>query len=114
MKLVKSKKNIEKPLEEFIEALLKLYGIKLSKVVLDGSCARGNNTKDSDIDIAVVLKGKISPTREIDRMVDIITDINLKYDQLISVYPVSEENFKTLKTPLLINIRKEGITLWSR
>jgi hypothetical protein len=50
--------------------------------------ARGAATADSDIDLVVVLKGKISPGREIDRMIDCITDLNLKYDTLISVVPV--------------------------
>jgi hypothetical protein len=56
-----------------------------------------------------VLKGEISPGREIDRMIDCITDLNLKYDTLISVIPVSADTYTNLDTPLLLNARREGI-----
>jgi len=42
-------------------------------------------------------------------MIDIITEINLKYDVLISVYPISEKDYSTVNSPLLINVRKEGV-----
>ncbi len=103
--------EIKKVLEEFKKEIKKLYGDRLERIVLYGSYARGDATEDSDIDLLVVLKGKVSPGEEIDRMIDIITDINLKYGILISVYPVSEEVYKKTKSPLLINVRKEGIPL---
>ena len=58
---------------------------------------------------SVVLEGDVNPCREIDRMIDIITEINLEYNVLISVYPVSEKNYNSLNSPLLLNIRKEGV-----
>jgi hypothetical protein len=42
-------------------------------------------------------------------MIDVITELNLKYGVLISVYPVSEKDFHQTRSPLLMNIRKEGI-----
>ncbi len=42
-------------------------------------------------------------------MIDIITDINLDYGVLLSVYPVSEKDYVNRNSPLLINIRREGI-----
>ena len=86
-----------------------LYGDRLRDVILYGSWARGEATADSDIDLAVVLQGLVSPGREIDRMIDAITDLNLKHDVLISIYPVSEESYVTVRSPLLINIRREGV-----
>ena len=44
-------------------------------------------------------------------MIDIITEINLKYGVLLSVYPISENDYFTLNSPLLINVRKEGVLL---
>jgi hypothetical protein len=41
-------------------------------------------------------------------MADLITDINLEYNVLISVYPVSAKDYAKTKSPLLMNIRKEG------
>ena len=86
-----------------------LYGQRLLRLVLYGSWARGEATETSDVDVAVVLSGSVQPGREIDRMVDAVTDLNLRYATLISIYPVSEEDFRTLNSPLLINLRREGV-----
>ncbi len=96
-------------IKEFRERIAELYGGRLKEVILYGSCARGQATADSDIDLAIVLEGEVAPGREIDRMIDIITDLNLDYAVLISVYPVSEKDYSELNSPLLINVRREGI-----
>jgi len=101
--------NIEEVLREFKKEIRKLYGERLKKVILYGSWARGEATEESDIDLLVVLEGEVIPGREIDRMIDIITEMNLKYGVLISVHPVSEVDFHKLKSPLLINVRREGV-----
>ena len=85
------------------------YGPRLKHVVLYGSWARGDATEDSDVDVAVVLAGPVQPGREIDRMMDVVAELNLQHSTLISVYPVSEEDFRTRNSPLLINVRREGI-----
>ena len=101
--------NIKPILENFKTALWKLYGKRLKNIILYGSYARGDAREHSDIDFTVVLEGEVSPGKEIDRMIDIITDIQLKYNVLISVYPVSEKNYNTVKSPLLINVHREGV-----
>ena len=95
--------------KEFHERIGLLYGRRLRKVILYGSCARGQATGDSDIDLAVVLEGDVAPGKEIDRMIDIITELNLDYGVLISVYPVSEKDYAEVNSPLLINVRREGV-----
>ncbi|MCD6531952.1 nucleotidyltransferase domain-containing protein [bacterium] len=105
MEMLKTKKAID----EFKRELRKLYGGRLKGLILYGSYARGEATADSDIDLLVVLDGEVHPGKEIDRMIDIITEINLKYNVLISVYPISEENYEKLNSPLLMNVRKEGV-----
>lgn len=104
-------KKIDRILKEFKKKNKKLYGNRLKGLILFGSWARGENTEYSDIDLAVILEGDVTPGKEIDKMIDIITEIGLKYKTLVSVYPFSEKNFYTIKSPLLINIRKEGIPL---
>jgi predicted nucleotidyltransferase len=101
--------EIEYIVREFREEAEKLYGNRLKAIILYGSYARGKATEDSDIDLAIVLDGDVIPGEEIDRMIDIITEINLKYGVLISVYPVSEKNYNTINSPLLLNLRREGI-----
>jgi len=101
--------KIREILKEFREEIEKLYGKRLKRIILYGSWARGDATEESDIDVLIVLGGKVIPGKEIDRVIDIITEINLKHGVLISVYPISEEGYSTINSPLLINVRREGV-----
>ena len=96
--------------KEFKIEIQKLYGQRLKDVILYGSWARDEATAESDIDLIVVLAGDVVPGQEIDRMIEVITEINLTHNVLISVYPVSEEAYATVNSPLLMNVRKEGIS----
>ncbi len=105
------KRDIKDIVAELKKRLRLFYGKRLGAVILYGSYARNEAKKDSDIDIAVVLKGEVLPGTEIDNMLDIITDLNLKYNMLISVYPVSEDLLRTIKSPLHLNVQREGINI---
>ena len=96
-------------LAEFKRRLRRLYGTRLKEVILYGSFARGDATGASDIDVAIVLRGEVSPIDEIDRMIDIVTDLNLEHNVLISVYPVSEVDYCSVNSPILMNVRREGV-----
>ena len=104
-------KNIENILHELKQELKRIYKNRLVSLILYGSYARGEAGEDSDIDVVVVLKGDVIPGREIDYMLDTITDLGLKYNTLISIYPVSEDYMQSVRSPLLLNIHAEGITL---
>jgi predicted nucleotidyltransferase len=95
--------------QDFKSDIQKLYAERLKAVVLYGSWARNEASDDSDIDVAVVLSGDVEPCKEIDRMIDIITDMNLEHGVLLSVYPVSQEKCEQLNSPLIINLRREGV-----
>jgi len=101
--------NMPEPIIRLQHKLRELYGVRLQGVILYGSYARGTQTQQSDIDVAVVLDGNVKPGLEIDRMIDVATDLNLEYDTLISVYPVSASDYRSRQSPLLINLRREGI-----
>jgi len=101
--------QIKQIIREFREKAENLYGKRLKNIILYGSCARGKATDDSDIDLAVVLEGDVVPGEEIDRLIDIITEINLAHGVLLSVYPVSEKDYASVNSPLLLNLRREGI-----
>jgi predicted nucleotidyltransferase len=98
-------------LKEFRAEIEKLYGKRLKNLLIYGSQARGDNTEESDVDVLVVLKGEVIPGKEIDKMIDIITEMNLKYGILLSVYPISDKDYSTVNSPLLMNIRKEGVLI---
>jgi predicted nucleotidyltransferase len=106
-----NRKDIDDILSELKEELKRLYKDRLTSVILYGSYARGVAVEDSDIDVVVVLKGEVLPGREIDFMLDTITDLNLKYNTLISICPVSEDAMQTVNSPLLLNVRQEGISV---
>ncbi len=104
--------KIEPILREFKRQISELYGQRPKKVVLYGSFARGQvDDEHSGIDLAVVLAGAVDPCKEINRMADIFTELNLEHDVLIAVYPVSESNFDKIESPFLINVRREGIAV---
>lgn len=102
--------KIKKILNEFREQVEELYGKRLKDVILFGSWVRGEATEESDIDLIIILEGKVIPGKEIDRLIDIITDINLKHGVLISVNPISEKDYSATNSPLLLNVRKEGMS----
>ncbi|MBF0240246.1 MAG: nucleotidyltransferase domain-containing protein [SAR324 cluster bacterium] len=99
-------------LSEFVDSLSHLYGDKLWDVVLYGSYARNAATDQSDIDVMIVLDDDISFGKEIRRMNELSTDILLEHGELISLYPVSKQRYEQAETPLLINVHKEGVSLW--
>ena len=103
--------KIKKILKEFKEKLIELYEEQLIDVLLYGSYARGEQREDSDIDIAVILKGNIEPFKEIDRITEFSYDLSLKYSVLISIHPVSDIDYFSRNYPFLLNLREEGISI---
>ncbi|MEA1870520.1 MAG: nucleotidyltransferase domain-containing protein, partial [Euryarchaeota archaeon] len=82
--------------------LTNLNGEKIKKVILYGSYARGEATKDSDIDVLVVVDDSLDS--EVRRSLsDIIFDILLEKGELISVVAVPESFFVSYNSPFLLN-----------
>jgi predicted nucleotidyltransferase len=101
--------SVKKIMAELRPALEKIYGERLVKVVLFGSHARGDAVTGSDIDVLVVLKGPVQPGTEIARIGAATAALSLERDVVISCVFVSELRYKSEQSPLLINVRKEGI-----
>ncbi|HET6515785.1 MAG TPA: nucleotidyltransferase domain-containing protein [Thermodesulfovibrionales bacterium] len=99
----------KRPIDDFKRELSALYKDRLKQIILYGSWARVEATGKSDINVALVLQGRVKPGQEIDRIIDIASDLNSKHGVLLSVYPVSEHDYRHIKSPLLMNIRKEGV-----
>jgi len=102
--------QIEQILKEVKKEILNLYGNRLSKLILYGSRARGDATEYSDIDLLIVLKGRVNEKKETDRR-EIIYDLILKYNAEISEFAVSENRYKTSNMPFYLNVRNDGIDL---
>lgn len=94
---------------ELREKLNELYGKRLAHVVLFGSQARGDAVEGSDIDILVVLQGLVSPGKEISRIGELTSSLSLRNDIVISCTFVSAERYENEKSPLLLNVHREGV-----
>ena len=98
-------------LQELKSQLQALYGDRLFSVLLYGSVARGEPTVDSDIDVLVVLKERVSPVQESRRMADIRLHFILEFGELVSIMPMSWEAFSDRSDSFANTLRREGITL---
>jgi predicted nucleotidyltransferase len=103
--------SIQQVLVDLRTRLETTYGSRLSRVVLYGSHARGSADTDSDIDLLVVLRGRVSPCEEIARTADDVTEVSLKHNVVVACAFVSQEQFKHEESPLLMNVRREGVPL---
>ena len=81
--------------------------IKIEKVYLFGSYARGTAVEDSDIDIAIV-SDDFSGDRFADRRR--VVPLRRKIDRRLEPIPYRPENFKE-NDPLVVEILKNGIEI---
>jgi len=99
MQKTETKKIVEKYARR-----LKEKNIPLSRIYLFGSFSRGDERKDSDIDVAVVLRQK-----ETDDLVGEVGVATIGIDTRIEPHIFSEKDFKTRATPLIEEIIETGI-----
>jgi uncharacterized protein len=97
-------------LRRFRAALSELYGDRLERVVLFGSRARGDAREDSDYDIAVFLTDFGPFWDEVDRLVDVETDLLYDTGAVINSMPYRAGAYHD-RTSLMREIRREGIDL---
>jgi predicted nucleotidyltransferase len=86
-----------------------LYGPRLVRLVLFGSHARGDAEPGSDIDVLVVLEGPVRPGEEIARTGEITAGMSLENNVVISSTFISADLFEREESPLMINVRREGV-----
>ena len=81
-------------------------------MVLFGSRARGDYGDDSDVDVAIIVKGL---TRELKKQVlEAVAEFELEYLFPLSALVMSEDDFNHLKMRerrIALDIEKEGIVL---
>ena len=103
--------GVPRALDALRRGLDAIYGSRLSEVVIFGSCARGTADADSDVDVLVVLKDETNPAAEVRRTGQLVADISLEQDCVISCLFMKEEDFRHRQGPLLRNIRREGVAV---
>ena len=87
------------------------YGDGIKRVILYGSHARGEATKDSDVDLLVLVDQSLSP-REVDNSLsDLLYDMLLDEGELVSAIVIPEDFFQNHNLPFMLNVRKEGVAI---
>lgn len=99
-------KNLLQKLKSGLEAI---YRKRLRGLYLYGSYARGEEDRESDVDVLVVLDQFDHYAAEVDRTGDLCATLSLKYDVSISRVFVSERDWKERETPFLENVREEAV-----
>ena len=102
-------------LADFLERLKRLEGDNLLEAVLFGSCARNEQTPDSDIDVAVLLRKRegLEHERSIWNMAYDILEASA-FQIYISASIITHDELKGPIRPLFISIADEGILLYER
>ena len=106
--------RIEKILSEFTKGVEKILGDRLKKIILYGSYARGNYTKNSDIDIMILTD--LSDEEIVKYRTEIVYfmyDIELENDIIISpiIKNIDKFNYWLDTLPFYMNVQKEGVVL---
>ena len=106
---MKTRQEIVALLRNYAEAVKKIYGPILSKMVLYGSYARGDYHEDSDVDVMILLD--VPPKEERKRLDDvaaITSDFNMEHDldieplvHTVALFQKWEKNY-----PFFSNIKK--------
>ncbi|OQD58003.1 putative nucleotidyltransferase [Methanobrevibacter arboriphilus JCM 13429 = DSM 1125] len=82
---------------------------EIEKIILFGSVARGEDTKDSDIDILIITNNK---SKIIDDVYSKVGKIILELDEYLSVKIIRKNNYEQVKNShIMTSIEKEGILI---
>jgi predicted nucleotidyltransferase len=99
-------------LRELKESMETFLGDRLLRMVLFGSIARGDYTDESDIDVAIIIRGL---TRELKyQILDRVAEVEFNHLMPISALLLSEDEFNRLKKRerrIALDIEGEGIPL---
>ncbi len=105
--------NLQEVFEKMIPGFQMIFGNVLEMIILYGSVARGTQTAESDVDIAVIVRRYTENMH--DKMIDLTVDLELEYNKVLSVLLIDYDNFREWEDvlPFYKNMKKDGIMLWS-
>lgn len=103
----------KKALQELVYGIRRAVPDKLLSIILYGSAARGSDTAESDVDIAIILDGRLDAAAD-DALSEAIAELNLKYDRVFSVVDIDKAELARWGSvsPYLRSVSSEGIILW--
>ena len=109
---MKSEQQVRSALADLKVRLTSLLGPALLKLLLFGSRARGDADPDSDIDVAVVVRGLDPALKR--RILTEVADVEIDHLMPLSTLILSEEELRRLKDRerrIALDIEGEGIPL---
>ena len=92
-------------------SLVGIYGARLFSVILFGSQARGEENSGSDVDVMAVLDDSVNVIEARSRLSDISWHYLMKYDELVSIMPMSKARFLADEISFLRVVKREGIEI---
>lgn len=108
---------IEKVKNESVPLVRKTMGNDVKKIILYGSCSRGDFSEDSDIDIALLTScNRMEVKKYNDSLAEISTEFAERYLAIVNFVCLPEEEFEEKKGwyPYFRNIEREGEVLYGR
>lgn len=96
-------------LQKVRNGLSKILEDRLDAIYLYGSQARGEARDESDIDLIVVLDGEFDYEEMLHKTIDLIADLSLEYDVVISRAFVTREQYQNEISPFYMNVRREAV-----
>lgn len=103
-------------LEDVKQMGAEIFGDKLKEIILYGSYARKQQTHESDMDIMFLFDGDQNEiVKYRDSIVDIMVELSLKYDVLVSITENSVRDFKEYAgyVPFYSNVYDEGVEVYA-
>ena len=110
----RTKTEMQQAVNEFAEEAKRIYGAKLKEIILYGSCARGDFTTESDIDLIILLD---VPDEEINferrRIYDISDRLDRYYNVVLTpVFQNYEVYRKYMEVSVFFqNVQREGVRI---
>jgi len=104
-----AKAQVPEVVHEFRRRLEALYGERLRDVILYGSYARGEADDGSDIDVLVVLDDFGDRRAERKRIERIACELSFEHELLLAATVARDEEYRRRRSPLLLNVRREGV-----
>lgn len=108
-------KVMQNLIEQYVEAVKKIYGSHVRQIILYGSYARGDFRPDSDVDIMILVDMSDMELKTYGQQLSYMTyDFNMDNDLDIKPIAKSETHFKKWveNYPFYSNIHKEGVVLY--
>lgn len=102
-------------INDYVSAIRGIYGSHVREVILYGSYARGDYTKDSDVDIMLLVD---LPDEQIERFSDRLSELGFEYNIRYGVWfmptvkNIEHFHYWTKAYPFYSNVANEGVLLY--